>query len=177
MSIQLNIIGAVYSDRRWKFRKNMEENTQPQICSVLLYALLCTVYLPPSSFPPNSSIPLHCQARYLHSFAMLSCALKKAHFLPEAIHHLLGPLMTSPSFDSELFSCFHYDTEWFDLILFFSNITREVGLFVRISFEVSRGEKSWAAGQKSIAKTLHFKKLIMKSRLKKKLLCNAYIFI
>lgn len=53
MSIQLNIIGAVYSDRQWKFKRNMEENTQPQICLVLL----CTVYLLPSSFLPNS-VPL-----------------------------------------------------------------------------------------------------------------------
>ena len=35
---------------------------------------------PPILLPPNSSIPLHNQARYLHSFSMLNCALKKPIF-------------------------------------------------------------------------------------------------
>lgn len=63
----------------WQTVKIQEKHgrKQPQTCSVLLYTHLCTLYLLPFSFPTNSSVPLHKQARYLHSFSVLNCALKK----------------------------------------------------------------------------------------------------
>ena len=129
MSIQLNIIGAVYFDRQLKFKKNMEENTQPLICSVVLYTLLCTLYL--LLFSPDSSVPLHNQARYLHSFSMLNCVLK-----------------TSISF-LKLF-IISQDLWWHPLPLILThscvwqrdfpppNITKRPTSLVGISFEVSR---------------------------------------
>lgn len=93
----------------------------------------------PILLPPKSSISLHSQARYLHSFSMLNCILK-AHFLPEAIHLLSGPLMKSCSFDSESFSCFQYDKEWF--YFFLPNTAKRPTSLVRISFEVSRVKRA-----------------------------------